>query len=275
MCLYFLLLLWWVWVHRSICKRSCSVSNISYLNSPPLLLSFIPPPLFPGTVSTGIIFAFTYMCIHYLYLPRPCHPTHIYAHTFGQNLFCPLVLQVCRRKIIRDNKKNTAFWLVWDKDSYIGRFHVLFPYTYVLQTKLVHLYQKSSLLSSPLLIVVSASLRLLYLFLYSKHINHIQVFGFLPLPYSSHAWSPLSVICVQSYYCICFRTIICIWGRTCDFWSSEPKLEMTFSSSIHLPVNDKISFFFVDDLVIVYDLSYMLLDSVCHCFIEDFYTNIH
>jgi hypothetical protein len=29
---------------------------------------FLPPPLIPGTVSAGIIFAFTYMCVHYL-----CH----------------------------------------------------------------------------------------------------------------------------------------------------------------------------------------------------------
>jgi hypothetical protein len=36
------------------------VSNISYFNSPPLLLSFILPPLIPGTVSAGIILAFIY-----------------------------------------------------------------------------------------------------------------------------------------------------------------------------------------------------------------------
>jgi hypothetical protein len=59
---------------------------------------------------------------------------------------------------------------------------VLFPCTCVLQPKLVHLYQTSSLLSSPLPIVVSASLRVLCSFLYSEHINHIQVFGFLPFP---------------------------------------------------------------------------------------------
>jgi hypothetical protein len=34
-----------------------------------------------------------------------------------------------------------AFMLVWDKDSYTGRFLVLFPYIYVLQPQLVHLYQ--------------------------------------------------------------------------------------------------------------------------------------
>jgi hypothetical protein len=34
--------------------------------TPPPLISFLLPPKLPGTVSTGIIFAFTYMSIHYL-----------------------------------------------------------------------------------------------------------------------------------------------------------------------------------------------------------------
>jgi hypothetical protein len=85
------------------------------------------------------------------------------------------------------------FLVVWDKDGYTGRFLVLFPCIYVLQPQLVHPYQSSSLFPSPLPIVASASLRLLYSFLYSEHINHIQDFGFLPFPYSSHAWTPFSV----------------------------------------------------------------------------------
>jgi hypothetical protein len=85
------------------------------------------------------------------------------------------------------------FLLVWDEDSYTGRFLVLFPRMYVLQPKLVHVYHTFSLLPSPLPIVASANLRLLYSFLYSEHINHIQVFVFLPLPYPSHEQSPLSV----------------------------------------------------------------------------------
>jgi hypothetical protein len=47
--------------------------------------------------------------------------------------------------------------------------------------------------SSHLPIAASAILRLLYLLLYSEHMNHIQVLGFLLLPYSSRAHSPLSV----------------------------------------------------------------------------------
>jgi hypothetical protein len=74
-----------------------------------------------------------------------------------------------------------VYLLIWDKDIYTGWFFVLFPCICVLEPTLVHLYQTSSLLPSPLPIVASASLRLLY-FLHSKHINHIQVFGFFPFP---------------------------------------------------------------------------------------------
>jgi hypothetical protein len=53
---------------------------------------------------------------------------------------------------------------------------VLFPYIYVLQPKLIHFYQTSSLLPNPFPIVVFGSLGLLYSFLWSEHINHIQVY---------------------------------------------------------------------------------------------------
>jgi hypothetical protein len=144
------------------------------------------------------------MCIHYL-LPAP-------------NLFQPLVLWFFWTNSIKDNKKNMAFLLVWDKDSYTGRFFVLFPCICVLQPKLVHLNQTSSLLLSPLPIVASASLRLLYSFLYSEDINHIQVLGFFPFPNSSCACSPLNVRPMSNNSCICFRSTI----RICDFCLSEP-----------------------------------------------------
>jgi hypothetical protein len=156
---------------------------------------FLPTLLIPGTVSTGFIFAYAYMCIHYLWhLPPPTGATP--SPTSRQNLFHPPILWFCGRKN-KKGKKNMAFLLVWDKYIYTGRFLVLFPCIYVLQPKLIHLYQSSSLLFSHLPIVASASLRLLYLFLYSEHINHIQVFGFLPPPYPSDASFIISVTCVQ------------------------------------------------------------------------------
>jgi hypothetical protein len=109
---------------------------------------------------------------------------HTHTHTSRQNLFHPFVLQFCRRKNIRDTKKDIVLLLVLDKDSYTERFLALLPCTCVLQTTLVHLCQTSSLLPGPLPIEASANLRLFYLLLYSGHISHIQVLGFLPFPYS-------------------------------------------------------------------------------------------
>jgi hypothetical protein len=83
--------------------------------------------------------------------------------------------------------------LAWDKDSYTERVLALLPCICVLQPKLIHLYQTSSLLPGHLLIVASVSLRLLYSLLYSGHIKHFQVLGFLPFPYSSCMHSPLSM----------------------------------------------------------------------------------
>jgi hypothetical protein len=70
-------------VHCSIYKGSYSVSNISYLNSH-LHYSLLNPLLIFGTNSTGIIFAFTCMCIHYLHHVHP--PTH-FPTTFSM-LYC-------------------------------------------------------------------------------------------------------------------------------------------------------------------------------------------
>jgi hypothetical protein len=158
-------------------------------------------------------------------LPRSDHtlptPTPTLSFSSRQNLFCPPVLQFYRRKSIKNNKKNMELLLAWDKDSYIGRFLVLFPCVYVLQSKFVHLYQSSLLLPSLLPIVALASVRLRYSFLYSEHINHIQVLISFPCPIFPMQ-SSLTEISVQLYYCICFSSTIHVWGRIYDFWPSEP-----------------------------------------------------
>jgi hypothetical protein len=87
--------------------------------------------------------------------------------------------------------RKTVFLLVWDKDSYTERLLALLPRTCVLQPTLIHLYQTSSIFLSLLPIVAFASLKLLYLLLYSEHLNHIQVLDFLPFTYSSHVHPPL------------------------------------------------------------------------------------
>jgi hypothetical protein len=103
-------------------------------------LSFNSLPLIPGTVSTGIIFAFTYMCIRYLcciHLPTPFLATfplplgstpHQQDRTGSVLLFFNF-----RRKNRKDKKRNMTFLLVGDKESYAGSFIVLFSCIEVLQ----------------------------------------------------------------------------------------------------------------------------------------------
>jgi hypothetical protein len=97
-------------------------------------------------------------------------------------LFHPLLLQLCWRENIRDNKKDISLFLVWDKDSYTERFLALLPCICVLQPTLVCFYQTSSLLPGPFPTVASANLRLLYLLLNKEHINTFKFrFPFLSL----------------------------------------------------------------------------------------------
>jgi hypothetical protein len=71
---------------------------------------FHSPSPITRTVSTGIIFAFIYMCIHYLgHLPLPHHPP---THTPGRACSSLLFSNFVREKNIKDNKKNMAFLLV-------------------------------------------------------------------------------------------------------------------------------------------------------------------
>jgi hypothetical protein len=129
------------------------------------------------------------MCIHYL-----CHHSPL-PLLLGRTCSTILFSDFVERENIGDNKKDIAFLLVWDKDSYTERFLALFPCTCVLQltTQSCHLCQTTSLLPGHLPIVASVSLRLLYLLLYSGPINHFEVLGFLPFPYSFCMYSPLSV----------------------------------------------------------------------------------
>jgi hypothetical protein len=73
----------------------------------------------------GIFFLLIFFYCFYIYLHvytlfEPPSPTPSPAS--WQNLFCPLVLQFCWRKNLKDNKEKWHFLLVWDKDSYTGRF---------------------------------------------------------------------------------------------------------------------------------------------------------
>jgi hypothetical protein len=87
---------------------------------------------------------------------------------------------------------------------------------------LVHLCQTSPLLPGPLSIVASASLRLLYSLLYNKHINYIQVLGFLSFPYFFHACSPLSVWPMSNNITAFVLGLWSAYEGEHDFWPSEP-----------------------------------------------------
>jgi hypothetical protein len=158
--------------------------SFTYISNKPLLVTV-------SFLSLFLILLFYIYSHVYTLLGTPLKPPSPTASR--QNLFRSLVLQFCSGENIKDNKKDIAFLVVWEKDSYTERFLALLPCTCVLQPTLVHLYQTTSLLPSPISRVALAGLRLLYLLLYSEHINHIQVLGFFPFPYSSPAHSPLSV----------------------------------------------------------------------------------
>jgi hypothetical protein len=143
------------------------------------------------------------MCIPY-FCHLPYRPL-----TSGPNIIFPLILWLCWREIIRNNKKDMSFLLVWDKDSYTERLLVLLPCTSVFQPTLVCLYLFSLLLPGLLPIVASTNLRLLYLLLNKEHFNHTQMLGFLSFPYFSDVCSTLSVWPMSNnIYCIYFGSII-------------------------------------------------------------------
>jgi hypothetical protein len=119
------------------------------------------------------------LCLGYLPHPLP-------DRTCSTLLFS---VMFCWRENISYNKKDIALLLGWGKDSYAERYLALFPCICAWQPTLLHLYQTSSLLSSPLPIVASATL---FTSLELAHKPH-QVLGFLPFPYSFCACSHLSV----------------------------------------------------------------------------------
>jgi hypothetical protein len=121
------------------------------------------------------------------------------ANTTRLNLSHPPVLQFCRRKNIKDKKRSMTFLLVWDKESYKGSFLAMVPRIYALRPQLVHLYQTSPLPPSSLSMVASASLRFLYSFPDSEHINHIPGFGVPPLRELPLACDPCPTILLHLF----------------------------------------------------------------------------
>jgi hypothetical protein len=92
-------------------KGPYNVSDISYLNSPPPPLSFIPlPPFMEQFQQVSFLHLHNEYTLFVPYssfypFPTPLTPS-------GQNLFHPLVIQFCKRKNLKDKKGNMAFLLV-------------------------------------------------------------------------------------------------------------------------------------------------------------------
>jgi hypothetical protein len=88
--------------------------------------------------------------------PSPLHPPHLQAEPVLPS--SPILLNSRHKQY----KERHSIFASWVKDSYTERFLAFLPCTCVLQPKLIHLYQTSSLLPSHLPIVTSVILRLLY-----------------------------------------------------------------------------------------------------------------
>jgi hypothetical protein len=92
------------------------------------------------------------------------------------------IWHICLFKIA---KQGVSLW----------HFHVLYFYSFYL---------------SPLLMVASTGLKILYSFLYRPSINHIHLLDFLLLVSPSHMWLCLSVTCINGSklffvcFCLCF-----------------------------------------------------------------------
>jgi hypothetical protein len=120
-----------------------------------------------------IIFTFIHMCIHCLGHLPPAPTPSFQAEPV-------VVLWFCWRENIRDNKKDIAFLLASDKDSYTERFLTLLPCTCVLQPTVVHLWTTLTVLDN---YICSSTVST------STHSR----FRFPTFPYSYCACSPLSV----------------------------------------------------------------------------------
>jgi hypothetical protein len=91
------------------------------LNSPPPLLSFISPPLIPGTVLIpGIIFyiyihVYTLFATYSSFYPFPCHltlPLVPPPASSSRTSFTFLFSNFVEEKNIKDKKRNKVFLLV-------------------------------------------------------------------------------------------------------------------------------------------------------------------
>jgi hypothetical protein len=109
--IWFFLLLCWVGIHSGIYKNSYNVSNIWYLDSPPPLLTLIPPHSWNRFNRCHFVFA--YICTQYLhlihlhtlfshYLPPPTGNCHTWAGPISPS-----------SDFVEEKEKNDIFACFW------------------------------------------------------------------------------------------------------------------------------------------------------------------
>jgi hypothetical protein len=88
-----------------------------------------------------------------------------------------------------------------------------FPCIYVLYPKLVHPLHFSPFYLSPLIMVISAGLKILHSFLYRKYITNIYLLSFIPLSSLFCECLPFSVMCFHS--CPLLRSLFIVQCDLC------------------------------------------------------------
>jgi hypothetical protein len=112
-------------------QRFLQCKTVSYMNSPPLLFSFISPLLqflesFQQVSFCIYIHVYTFFVPYSLSYPLslpPAPPTGANSPLPRQNLFCPPVLWFCRKKEKRTKEKKWQFCLFEIKIAMIHRWH--------------------------------------------------------------------------------------------------------------------------------------------------------
>jgi hypothetical protein len=176
----------WVRVHCSICKNSYNLSNISYLNLPCALLSFIHlHPFLGGFHRVSVLFLHTCVCVFctiFTFLPpfTATSSSHWYQPYPRQDLFCPPVLLFSKRKrkkwhfCLCEMKIATQGISLWYFHVYIHYYPNCFISSFFLLSTLL-----------PFFMVVSVSLRSQFIYSSIEWISIIFIFFvafFYPTP---------------------------------------------------------------------------------------------
>jgi hypothetical protein len=115
-------------VHCGIYKGSYNVSNISYLNSPPPVLSFLPPSSSSWNSFNRHHFCI-YMDVYTFFTPNsPSYPLSLLPPHLPQVPTPPTPGRLCSAFLFSDfvEEKKITFLFVWDKGSFTGTFLMIF-----------------------------------------------------------------------------------------------------------------------------------------------------